>query len=281
MINDLDSSLDFAARQTEIAFSRQWEELAEGHALLSDDWFRTNVDRILWEEEIQVKPEWFKGKWILDAGCGNGRWSYGFAKLGANITAVDANQSAISATRKTLEKFDVEEEFHISRLENVGQLLSRKYDLVFCWGVLHHCHSFNKSFDSLTKLVSDTGMIYMYLYGRDSLSYLDDLELFKKRIYLNSLPDEKSRLAFLLKMAGNDPSKLHTVHDIYAPLINRRLDYDYVRKFLESRGFGDVTRTIDHTELFVRAIRINAVRDYHEKWILPRRKPPYWFQRYR
>ena len=199
MVHDLDGSLDFAVRQTERAFSNQWTNLPSGQALLSDAWFRDNVDMILSREEIQVAPEWFKGKWVLDAGCGNGRWTYGFAKLGANIVAVDVNESAVHAAEEAVQKFDVEKHFCVSRLEDVGRDLPRReYDLVFCWGVLHHCGSFTKALSSLTELVGRHGILYLYTYGRESLNYEQDIELFKKRLYFNTLPDDDSRSKFLL-----------------------------------------------------------------------------------
>jgi hypothetical protein len=150
----------------------------------------------------------------------------------------------------------------------------------FVGGVLHHCRSFNRSLNALSNLVSQHGLLYLYVYGRESLSYEEDLKLFKKRVYYNTLPDEKSKQAFLLEASHNDPSKLHAVHDLYAPLINRRLEFDYLKELLESRGFGNVRRTIDDTELFVRTIRGEAAQDY-ANWILPEKGPPYWFYRYR
>ncbi len=71
---------------------------------------------------------------------------------------------------------------------------------------------------------------------------------------------------------------LHNQHDIYAPLVNRRLEYDYVKKAIEAQGFVDVTRTVDHTELFIRALK-GDVDGYRTRWLLPRARPPYWFQR--
>ena len=114
LTHDLDSSLDLTSIQTKEAFGFQWRNLKEGDYLLSDPWFKANVSKILFEEEIQIKPEWFKGKDVLDIGCGNGRWSYGFAKLGANITAVDINQIAIDETEKAISDFKVGKNFYLS-----------------------------------------------------------------------------------------------------------------------------------------------------------------------
>ena len=136
--HDMENAVDIFSSQTTDAFEHQWTKFSKGRYLLSDPWFRQNVDRIIVEEELQLKREWFKGKDILDAGCGNGRWSYGFAKLGANVTAVDINQIAIEETRKAIRDFTVKKAFYVSPLEELSKNIpSQKHDLVFCWGVLN------------------------------------------------------------------------------------------------------------------------------------------------
>lgn len=278
LTHDLENALDLSATQTQEAFASQWTNLKAGNYLLTDPWFKENVDRILSEEEIQIKPEWFKGKEILDVGCGNGRWSYGFAKLGANITAVDINQVAVQEARQAVAHFNVNKDFYISAVEELSHTIPLKqYDLVFSWGVLHHCRSFNQALAEIIKFVKPDGILYLYLYGRESLPYTSDIELFKERIRYNSLLTEADKYEFLLKKAGNDPQAVHNYHDIFAPIINRRLEFDHVKHLLEEQGFADITRTIAYTELFVRAIKGHAA-EYYEQWILPKKSPPYWFQ---
>ena len=41
-------------RQTLASFDYQWRSLPEGDAMLSDPWFRENVDRIVSEEVLGV-----------------------------------------------------------------------------------------------------------------------------------------------------------------------------------------------------------------------------------
>jgi len=277
LTHSLEDSIDVSAIQTKNAFENQWKNIKEGKYLLSDLWFKENVARILYEEEIQIKKEWFRGKNILDAGCGNGRWSYGFAQLGANITAVDINEVAIDETRKAIKDFKVKKEFYVSPLENLSNVIPfRKYDLVFCWGVLHHSKNFNKSLKEVIKFVKNGGILYIYLYGRESSSYNDDLEIFKERVKFNTLISEQEKYNFLLKKARGNRDIIHNLHDCYAPLINRRLDFDYVKNFLKYEEFEDIVRTIEHTELFIRAIKSNT-KDYYRKWILPKKQSPYWF----
>ncbi len=278
VVHDLDASPSLAAVQTRVAFTRQWQQLKAGQYLLSDPWFKDNVARILCEQEIQVQPDWFIGKDVLDAGCGNGRWSYGLAKLGAHVTALDASPVAIEETRHALAEFTTPKYFAVTPLENLSKALpqEKRFDLVFCWGVAHHCQRFNQVLDELTRLVKDGGLLYLYLYGRDSLSFHQDLALFKERVAYNSLPTEEDQYAFLLARAGGDPNKVHNLHDIFAPLINRRFTFEQIQAMLEPRGLSRIERTLEHSELFIRASKGDPAGV--ERWLLPRAKPPYWFQ---
>ena len=105
----------------------------------------------------------------------------------------------------------------------------------------------------------------------------DDLELFKERVRFQVMFGE-DRYRFLLKKAGGDVRRLHNLHDLYAPLINRRFEFAEIRTLLEGEGFGDVIRTILHTELFIRAIKGSS--EPLQAWVLPPRQPPFWFERH-
>ena len=274
-VHDLDQAREISDGSTIAAFAAQWTELPEGEYLLSDPWFRDNVDKILSEQELLLKSDWFAGKQVLDAGCGNGRWAYGFCKLGADVTCVDANTSALAATQAALKGFGNRIGYICSPLEKLNEHVpGASYDLVFCWGVLHHCISFTKSLRNLAAAVRPGGYIYLYLYGRESLPLAEDVEVFKQRVVYNVLLDDSQRTAFLLRKAKGDRNKLNAVHDFYAPLINRRLKFDYIKGALEQLGFSNVLRTISHTELFVRGTRGGA----SDRATLPPKSPPYWFQ---
>jgi 2-polyprenyl-3-methyl-5-hydroxy-6-metoxy-1,4-benzoquinol methylase len=256
-VHDLNRAIPLATSQTKDAFGFQWKDLQEGEAMLSDKWFKENLENIITEREIQIDKEWFKGKDVIDCGCGGGRWSYGLARLGANITAVDINDSAINATREVLSDINVQKQFVLSPLEELDKNLpaDKKYDLVWSWGVLHHCGSFTRAFQNVMDRVKDGGFIYLYLYGRETLPYEADINLFKNRVAYNTLTTWEEKETFLIEKANGDRSKLHQNHDLFAPLLNRRLEFDYIKKQLEANGFTDVTRTVKTTELNIRAVK--------------------------
>jgi 2-polyprenyl-3-methyl-5-hydroxy-6-metoxy-1,4-benzoquinol methylase len=281
LMHDKESAIDLAVFQTQDSFYKEWEKYSDGEYLLSDPWFKENVGRIIAEEEVQMKPEWFKGKEVLDAGCGNGRWSYGLADLGANLTAVDVNINSIEITKKEIEKFPVKKDFYQTPLEYLDQQIpEKKFDLVFSWGVIHHCQSFNKAFEQVIKRVKEDGVLFLYLYSNETSAPKAELERFKEIIRYNTLSTEAEKVKFLKKKARGNMSRMNAIHDLYSPLIRRRLDYDYVHDLLEKAGFEDINRNKKNTEIYIRAIKSNS-KEYYKNWILPEKEAPFWFQHHR
>ena len=279
-VHDLEQSREFSfLNNTQKSFNRQWEQYPSGQYLLSDQWFKENLTRILSEEELLIDPAWFKGKTVLDAGCGNGRWSYGFCQLGAKVTSVDVNASAINSARDATNELDNRPSFINSSLESLNEVLTNEqYDLVFSWGVLHHCVSYNKALKNVCEKVGEGGVLYLHLYGRESMTIEEDLSLFKKRLLYNTLLSDQEKYQFLLNEANGDKNRVHNLHDNYAPLINRRLNYEDVERDLIDLGFSNVTRTIDHSELFVRAFKGSFSS---EDALLASKDAPYWFQHHK
>ena len=282
-IHDVDNALPLAAAQTEGAFSFQWKELREGEIMLSDKWFKENVTNIITDHELLIDKEWFKGKEVIDCGCGGGRWSYGLAKLGANITAVDVNQSAIDATRDELKDINnVRKEFIVTPLEELSSHLpaGKKFDLAWSWGVLPFVTSFTRSFQQVMDSVKDGGFIYVNIYGRETLNYEQDIEVFKNRVRYNTLPSWEEKEKFLIEKAGGNRAKVHQNHDLFSPLLNRRFEYSYIKKALEDNGFTDVIRTVNNTELYVRAVK-KAMNPADKPMVGHTPQKELWFARYR
>ncbi len=63
-----------------------------------------------WLADVQLPREYFKGRTVLDVGCGSGRWTYAMASLGARVVSVDFTDAAVEVTREVtqgLENVDV------------------------------------------------------------------------------------------------------------------------------------------------------------------------------
>jgi SAM-dependent methyltransferase len=264
-------------KQTLASFDYQWRELTEGGALLADDWFAQNVDRIISEELLCLRPDWFAGRRVLDAGCGNGRWTIGLLRLGCDVLAVDASPHALERLRDSVAELvpDARERFHAREadlLELPPDLAGDRFDLVFSFGVLHHTGDTRRGLRNIASLVGDDGVLFLYLYGQESMTSRERAKLELRRLALAPLPFELKKR--VIASRGLD---VHQAFDALSPTINTRHTYEQVHSWLAVEGFPNVERMIEHSELFVRALRKpEAISHY----LLAAPRPPYWFERY-
>ena len=85
--------------------------------------------------------EKWRGKKVLEIGCGIGTDTMNFARAGADVTAVDLSVESINLARKRAEVFGLSDriEFYEADAENLGDFIpAQKYDLVYSFGVIHH-----------------------------------------------------------------------------------------------------------------------------------------------
>jgi SAM-dependent methyltransferase len=270
---------EFRRRRTLASFDYQWRQIPEGDAMLSDDWFRAQVEGILCGELLGVERDWFRGRSVLDAGCGGGRWTLGFLRLGAEVTAVDASESAIAYTRREMERLAPEPVAEgrlvterVNLLEIPSSLAERRFDLVFSFGVLHHTGDTARALRNVSALVAPDGFLFLYLYGPRPLGHRLFLGL--ARSLAAPLPFRAKRALLQRLFAGRD---VHQCFDLYSPLVNDIHHFDTVRALLLELGFAEVTRTLEHGELFLRASR----KECSASPFRPPPPRPYWFERYR
>jgi SAM-dependent methyltransferase len=268
-------------RQTLASFDHQWGCLREGDAMLSDPWFRENVDRILVEELLCVEREWFRGRTVLDAGCGIGRWTLGLLRLGCRVLSVDASPRALAQVEAGMRELAPEavregrlETRQVDLLDLPADLRERRFDLVYSFGVLHHTGDTRRALGQVAPLVQDDGLLFLYLYGSRSVDLTKRVALAVLRYGLAPLPFAWKAKALRVLRHGRDT---HQSFDTFSPLINDTYEHETVESWLREMGFPDVTRTIDYTELYLRARRRTDVPVPLRA--LPRR--PYWFERYR
>ena len=75
----------------------------------------------------------WKGKQLLDVGCGGGQWLMATAQFGANPVGIDISQVAIDACRQVLP----DAEFHCGPAE-ILPFKDKRFDVISCFGSLEH-----------------------------------------------------------------------------------------------------------------------------------------------
>lgn len=233
-----------AVTQSRASFDHQWRSLPEGHAMLSnEDWKKGVADTIC--KFSDLPPEWFQGKKVMDAGCGQGRWTYGFSKLGVgSCDSFDISEAGIERTTAIAK--NAGDHFRVHRLNVLEPLpFEQDYDMVWCFGMLHHTGDTYTGFNNLARLVKPGGYFFVMLYGEPRPNDLGDYqyyhEIFKMRSALRALPfDEK--IAAIEKKYGNE--LLHGYFDAISPDINDLYRWDEVVSWYQACGYDNIKRTL-------------------------------------
>jgi ubiquinone/menaquinone biosynthesis C-methylase UbiE len=84
---------------------------------------------------LESVTEW-RGKTVVEIGCGNGRLTMRLAGLGASVEASDPNREAIAAARRDLPKrFAESVRFTIGQAERLAHRDSSFDTAVFAWSL--------------------------------------------------------------------------------------------------------------------------------------------------
>lgn len=116
-----------------------------------------------------VKPEFFKGKVVLDGGCGKGRHMVLAAEWGARdvigIDLSDAVESALAATRHS-------DNMHVVQGDICHLPLRRAFDYAYSVGVIDHIPDPLVGFKSLASKVRPGGHLSVWVYGAENNGWI-------------------------------------------------------------------------------------------------------------
>lgn len=132
------------------------------------EWSRFSEMRAEWERNFLEYlaphgPEFFRGKRVLDGGCGSGRHSLHAARFGAEVVAVDLGP-AVEVARCNTSAFDSVQVVQ----SDLYQLpfAAESFDFVYSLGVLHHLPDPEGAFRNLIRYLKPGGEIRIYLYWK-------------------------------------------------------------------------------------------------------------------
>ncbi len=112
-------------------------------------------------------PAFFRGKTVLDAGCGFGRHTYYAAKYGAEVVGFDLSEAVEAAYRNCGKMPNVS----IVQGDIYNPPFRKAFDFVMSIGVLHHLPQPEKGYDSLVKLLRKGDEIFIWLYGSEGRAF--------------------------------------------------------------------------------------------------------------
>ncbi len=110
-----------------------------------------------------IKPAFFKGKLVLDLGCGFGRHAYYAAEFGSEVVGLDLS-NAVEAAYRNMKPFP---KAHIIQGDIYNLPLRNDFDFLFSIGVIHHLPDPKGAFLNLVKFAKRGSSIFIWLYGRE------------------------------------------------------------------------------------------------------------------
>jgi SAM-dependent methyltransferase len=117
----------------------------------------------------------WRGKKVLEIGCGIGTDTINFARFGAEVTAVDLSAKSIEVASQRARVFGLEDRvrFFQANAEQLAETLPPEtYDLVYSFGVIHHTPHPDRVLQQIRKYVKPGGTLKVMVYHRWSWKVL-------------------------------------------------------------------------------------------------------------
>ncbi len=148
----------------------------EKFSRIADEWWdergkfkplhKFNPARIAYlREKIEQKFALNSDLKILDIGCGGGLIAEPFARIGANVTAIDASEKNIAVAKIHAEKSGLTINYQNCTAEALAAE-NKKFNVVFALEVIEHVADVEGFVESCSKLVKPGGLLFIATINR-------------------------------------------------------------------------------------------------------------------
>jgi ubiquinone/menaquinone biosynthesis C-methylase UbiE len=181
---------------------------------------------------------------VLDAGCGGGRYSVAWAKLGAkDVTGVDFSEIGIQTARERTDakfnnlKFDVGDVLALPFPDD-------SFDCAFSNGVLHHTRDWRKGIQELVRVLKPGGFGWLYLIENPGGYFWDVIEIL--RVIMKRV--DKSLARACLRILSIPTNRIFYVLDHVMVPINLRLTEEEIEACLTENGARNIRKLTRGTD---------------------------------
>ncbi len=119
--------------------------------------------------------ERWRGKKVLEIGCGIGTDTINFARHGAMVTAVDLTEKSLAIARQRAQVFGLEDRIRFVQAdaEQLGDSIPPEaYDLVYSFGVIHHTPHPERVIEQIRQYTGPESTVKIMVYNRWSWKVL-------------------------------------------------------------------------------------------------------------
>lgn len=194
------------------------DEWKEQWTIFQDD------ERFLFEEWIAPRTlEDFRGRTVLECGCGGGQHTGFVAPVASRITAVDLNAIEVARARNAGFSNIRYVESDIATLD-----LDERFDVVFCVGVIHHTDDPDRTFEAIYRHCRPGGLVIVWTYSSEGNALVRFLVEPARALLLKHLPR-----TLLVRLSEVITAALYPiVYTVYVPKATAFLPYhEYFANF--------------------------------------------------
>ena len=135
-----------------------------------------------WHVPVVAKFNSFRGKDVLEIGCGIGTDGIEFARNGARYTGVDLTPKSTELAAERFALFGVPGRFEVANAEERLPFADNCFDHVYSFGVIHHSPTPEKIIREVYRVLRPGGTLTVMLYNRSSINYYVEI-MFLRRIF--------------------------------------------------------------------------------------------------
>jgi len=118
----------------------------------------------------QNEPSFLEGLNILDIGCGGGLISEPMARLGANVTGIDASKKNINIAQIHSKRSGLKINYITASPENLSN--KEKFDIILNLEIVEHVDNVNLYIKSCSQLLKKNGLMFTATLNRSFISYV-------------------------------------------------------------------------------------------------------------
>ncbi len=135
--------------------------------------FFDEVERFRYQTETHIPGfaefEHWRGKKVLEIGCGIGTETINFARAGAVVTAIDLSGKSVEITKKRFDIYGLNARLIHGNAEELDKCLgAEKFDLIWSHGVIHHSPHPEKIIEQCKNFLRPDGELRIMLYAKIS-----------------------------------------------------------------------------------------------------------------
>lgn len=113
--------------------------------------------------------EKWKGKKVLEIGCGLGTAAVSFSRAGAHYSAIELSDETLKLARQRFQVFGLKGNFYSGNAEELSCVVPvEQFDLIYSFGVIHHSPNPEKIVSETRKYMGPLSEFRLMLYAKDS-----------------------------------------------------------------------------------------------------------------